>query len=131
MAESFLTHTNRVIARLNEVELTSSTFIASRVIQTQCKNAANESIRFINQKEIQYPFTHTTKTETLTAGTFKYSIPTDAKTVDYNTFRLVKDSDLGTTGGRLRIIDYNDAVNSRSRQEDAIENTTISKAHQE
>ena len=98
MAETFLTHTNRVIARLNEVQLTSSDFANSRGIQTQCKNAVNEAVRYINQKEFQYPFNHSTKTQTLTAGSVSYSIPTDAKTVDYNTFRLVKDSDLGTSG---------------------------------
>jgi len=129
MAESFLTHTNRVIARLNEVALTSSNFTSSRGIQTQCKNAVNEAIRYINQKEFQYPFNHTTKTQTLTAGTFKYSIPTDAKTVDYNTFRLVKDSDLGSGGGRLSILNYNDYVNSYITQEDEIDTTTLSQSH--
>ena len=129
MAESFLTHTNRVIARLNEVQLTSSDFTSSRGIQTQCKNAVNEAIRYINQKEFQYPFNHSTKTQTLTAGTVKYDIPTDAKTVDYNTFRLVKDSDLNTTGGRLRILDYNDYVNLFITQEDEIDTTTLSQSH--
>ena len=129
MAETFLTHTNRVIARLNEVALTSSNFTSSRGIQTQCKNAVNEAIRYINQKEFQYPFNHTTKTQTLTAGTFKYSIPTDAKTVDYNTFRLVKDSDLGSGGGRLSILNYNDYVNSYITQEDEIDTTTLSQSH--
>jgi hypothetical protein len=129
MAESFLTHTNRVIARLNEVALTSSNFTSSRGIQTQCKNAVNEAIRYINQKEFQYPFNHSTKTQTLTAGTVKYSIPTDAKTVDYNTFRLVKDSDLGSGGGRLSILNYNDYVNSYVTQEDEISTTTLSQSH--
>ena len=129
MAETFLTHTNRVIARLNEVALTSSNFSSSRGIQTQCKNAVNEAVRYINQKEFQYPFNHTTKTQTLTAGTVKYSIPTDAKTVDYNTFRLVKDSDLGVSGGRLSILNYNDYVNSYITQEDEISTTTLSQSH--
>jgi hypothetical protein len=129
MAESFLTHTNRVIARLNEVQLTSSNFTSSRGIQTQCKNAVNEAVRFINQKEFQYPFNHSTKTQTLTAGTFKYSIPTDGKTIDYNTFRLVRDNDLGTSGGRLRILNYNDYVNSYITQEDEIQTTTLSTSH--
>ena len=129
MAESFLTHTNRVIARLNEVALTSSNFTSSRGIQTQCKNAVNEAVRYINQKEFQYPFNHSTKTQTLTAGTVKYSIPTDAKTVDYNTFRLVKDSDLNTSGGRLRILDYNDYINLFITQEDEIDTTTLSQSH--
>ena len=129
MAESFLTHTNRVIARLNEVALTSSDFASSRGIQTQCKNAVNEAVRYINQKEFQYPFNHSTKTQTLTAGTVKYSIPTDAKTVDYNTFRLVKDSDLSTSGGRLPILNYNDYVNAYITQEDEIVTTTLSTSH--
>ena len=129
MAETFLTHTNRVIARLNEVALTSSDFASSRGIQTQCKNAVNEAVRYINQKEFQYPFNHSTKTQTLTAGTVKYSIPTDAKTVDYNTFRLVKDSDLSTSGGRLPILNYNDYVNAYITQEDEIVTTTLSQSH--
>ena len=33
MAETFLTYTNRVIARLNEVQLTSSDFTNARGIQ--------------------------------------------------------------------------------------------------
>jgi len=129
MAESFLTHTNRVIARLNEVALTSSNFSSARGIQVQCQNAVNEAIRYINQKEFQYPFNHSTKTQTLTAGTVKYSIPTDAKTVDYNTFRIAKDSDLAVNGGRLSILNYNDYVNSYITQEDEIETTTLSQSH--
>ena len=129
MAESFLTHTNRVIARLNEVALTSANFSSARGIQVQCQNAVNEAIRYINQKEFQYPFNHSTKTQTLTAGTVKYSIPTDAKTVDYNTFRIAKDSDLGTNGGRLSILNYNDYVNSYITQEDEIQTTTLSTSH--
>ena len=96
MAESYLTLTNKVLARLNEVQLTSSNFTNARGIQVQAQNAVNESVRYINQKEFQYPFNHSTKTETLVGGTVRYSIPTTAKTVDYNTFRLVKDSDLGS-----------------------------------
>ena len=129
MAESFLTHTNRVIARLNEVALTSANFSSARGIQIQCKNAVNEAIRYINQKEFQYPFNHATDTEVLVAGTFKYSVPATAKTVDYNTFRLVKDSDLGTSGGRLRILNYNDYLNAYITQEDEIETTTLSTSH--
>ena len=129
MAESFLTHTNRVIARLNEVALTSANFSSGRGIQVQCQNAVNEAIRYINQKEFQYPFNHATDTETLVAGTFKYSIPATAKTVDYNTFRIVKDGALGVTGGRLSILNYNDYLNSFITQEDEIETTTLSQSH--
>ena len=125
MAETFLTLTNRVLGRLNEVQLTSTSFATARGIQVQSKNAVNESVRYINQKEFQYPFNHSTKTETLVPGTVRYSIPTTAKTVDYNTFRLVKDSDLGSSGGRLYVLNYNDYINSYITQEDEITTTTL------
>ena len=112
MAESFLTITNKVIARLNEVELTSSNFSNSRGIQTQCKHAVNESVRYINQKEFNYPFNNTTTTKTLTTGTVRYSLPSSTKTLDYNTFRLIKDSDLASAGGRLIILNYNEYINN-------------------
>ena len=129
MAESFLTHTNRVIARLNEVALTSSNFSSARGIQVQAQNAVNESVRFINQREFNYPFNHNTETKTLTAGVVRYSLPTSTKTVDYNTFRLVKDSDLGNGGYKLGILDYNDYINRVVNQEDEISTTTTSTTH--
>ena len=45
MAETYLTLTNKVLARLNEVQLTTSSFANARGIQVQAKNAVNESIR--------------------------------------------------------------------------------------
>ena len=129
MAETYLTLTNKVIARLNEVALTSTTFSSARGIQVQCQNAVNESVRYINQKEFQYPFNHATDTEVLTAGVVRYSVPATTKTVDYNTFRVIKDSDLGVTGGRLKILNYNDYVNNFITQEDEINSTTTSTTH--
>jgi len=129
MAETYLTLTNKVISRLNEVELTSSTFSSARGIQVQCKNAINESIRFINQREFNYPFNHSTATQVLTAGVVRYDLPTSTKTVDYNTFRLVKDSDLGNVGRRLRQLQYNEYISKVVEQEDEISSTTLSQSH--
>jgi hypothetical protein len=129
MAETYLTITNKVIARLNEVALTSATFSSARGIQVQCQNAVNESIRFINQREFNYPFNHATATQTLTAGVVRYSLPASTKTVDYNTFRIVKDSDLGNSGYKLNLLDYNDYINRVINQEDEINTTTTSTIH--
>ena len=128
MSGTYLSLTNSVIARLNEVQLTSANFSSARGIQVQAQNAVNESIRYINQREFNYPFNHATETKTLTAGVVRYSLPTSTKTVDYNTFRIVKDSDLGNSGGRLAILDYNDYVNSYITQEDEINSTTAAEA---
>jgi hypothetical protein len=123
---TFLSLTNSVLARLNEVQLTSSNFSNARGIQVQAQNAVNESIRYINQREFQYPFNHTTKTQTLSPGIVRYSIPTDAKHVDYNTARIVKDSTIGASGANLSILQYNDYINRESvTQEDEIVTTTL------
>jgi hypothetical protein len=91
MAQTYLTLTNSVLARINEPQLTSSTFSSARGIQVQAQNAVNEAIRYINQKEFSYPFNHATNTEVLVPGTVKYTLPTSTKHVDYNTARIVKD----------------------------------------
>ena len=129
MAESYLTLTNKVLARLNEVELTSTTFTSARGIQTQVKNAVNEAIRYINQREHNYPFNHATASQTLTAGVVRYSLPATTKVVDYNTFRIVKDSDLAVSGGQLSILNYNDYISKAVEQEDEINTTTTSTTH--
>ena len=72
MSGTYLTLTNSVLARLNEVALTSSSFSTARGIQIQAQNAINEAVRFINQREFNYPFNHATATKTLV----RYSLPT-------------------------------------------------------
>ena len=129
MAESYLTLTNKVLARLNEVELTSSTFTSSRGIQTQTKTAINEAVRYLNQREYNYPFSLATETKTLTAGVVRYSLPATTKVVDYNTFRIVKDSDLAVSGGQLSILNYNDYIGKSIEQEDEISSTATSTTH--
>jgi len=126
---TFLSLTNNVLARLNEVQLTSSNFSSARGIQIQAQNAVNESIRYINQREFQYPFNHTSKSQTLSPGIVRYSIPTDAKHVDYNTARIVKDSDLGASGANLTTLTYNEYINNEHiTQEDEITTTTLAEA---
>ena len=118
MAYTYLDLTNEVLARFNEVPLTSSNFVNSRGFQTQCKNAVNDAINYINTREFSWPYNHATQTETLVAGTTRYTIPTNAKHVDYDTFRLVDDSSLGVEGKSLTIIDYKDYLNKFINQED-------------
>ena len=44
--------------------LTSTTFATARGIQVQAQNAVNEAVRYINQKEFNYPFNHSQKQNT-------------------------------------------------------------------
>jgi len=118
MAYTYLDLTNEVLARMNEVPLTSAGFNSARGFQIQCKNAVNDSIKYINQSEFNWPFNHETQSEVLVAGTTRYSIPDTAKTVDYDTFRLVKDASLGTSGGGLGVLDYKEYLEKYVDQED-------------
>ena len=117
MAYTYLDITNEVLARFNEVSLTSSNFTASRGFQTQCKNAVNDAINYIFQREFGWSFSHALQTETLVAGTTRYSIGASIYNVDYETFRISKDDSLGVAGTTLRIMDYNQYVDTHIDQE--------------
>ena len=130
MALTFLSLTNDTITRMNEVVLTSSDFTASRGIQTQCKNAVNEAIRYINQREFGYSFNHASNSSTLTAGVARYSLPTSTKSLDYSTARIKKDTDLNVAGNNLTSLNYYEYIdNDYASEEDAVTTTTLNGSH--
>ncbi len=118
MAYTYLDITNEVLARINEVALTQGTFLSSRGYQTQCKNAVNDAINYINHKDYNWPFNHNTHSEVLVPGVTRFNLPNNTKTVDYNTFRLEKDTSLGSPGGGLTLLAYNEYVDRFIDQED-------------
>ena len=130
MALTFLSLTNSVITRMNEVELTSSNFTSARGVQIQCKNAVNESIRYINQREFGYSFNHATNSSSLVAGQSRYSVPTSTKSIDYSTARIKKDSDLNVAGNSLSTLNYNEYIEKDyANQEDDVVATTLNGSH--
>ena len=130
MALTFLSLTNSTITRMNEVELTSTNFTGSRGVQTQCKAAVNEAIRYINQREFGYSLNHATNTESLVPGKVRYTLPTSTKSVDYNTVRIKKSTTLDCSGSSLGILNYNEYIqNEYANQEDEINSTTLNGSH--
>jgi len=130
MALTFLELTNDVIVRMNEVVLTSSNFSASRGMQTQCKNAVNDAIRYINQREFGYSFNHASNSSTLTPGVAKYSLPSSTKSVDYSTARIKRNTTLGSTGNNLINLNYYEYIyNDYPSEEDDIASTTLNGSH--
>lgn len=117
MAYTYLSLTNELLTRLNEVNLTSANFASSRGVQTQAKDAINSAIRHINQSEFNWPFNHNTQSVTLSPGKVRYTAPTDNKQIDYSTFRILKDGD-GNSTTYLSKIDYNDYLSKWIYQED-------------
>ena len=106
MAYDFIGLVNEVNRRLNEVELTSANFAAATGYYNLSKDAVNASIRHIHQEEFEWPWNHVEETEVLTAGEVRYSIPYDAKTINFNTFRIKRDDDLNVETRKLKILSY-------------------------
>ena len=130
MALTYLELTNDVLTRMNEVVLTSATFTDARGIQVQAKNAINEAIRHINQKEFAYPFNHASNSSTVVPGVVRYTIPTGTKYIDYNTARIKKNSDVSSSGVNLKKLNYNEYISKEfANQEDDIKSTTLDGTH--
>ena len=115
---------------MNEVVLTSANFTDARGVQVQSKNAVNEAIRHINQKEFAYPFNHATNSSTVVPGVVRYTIPTGTKYIDYNTARIKKDTDVSSSGVNLKRLNYNEYISKEfANQEDEINSTTLDGTH--
>ena len=112
MAYDYLGLVNDVNRRLNEVELTTTNFGTATGEYSMIKDAVNASIRYINQHEYEWPFNHVTADETMTAGVVRYAFPTDAKTIDFDSFRIKRDATLGNDTKRLGILSYEEYLTS-------------------
>lgn len=117
MAYDFLGLVNDVNRRLNEVELTSSNFATAKGFYSQAKDSVNAAIQDINQQQFEWPFNYVSQEETLTAGQTRYPFPTDARTVDMDTFRIKFDDTLDADTTKLKIISYEDYLERYVDQE--------------
>lgn len=102
----FITLTNNLLVRLNEVTIDQADFASTRNVQQLAKDAINASIEMINSKEFEWPFNanSTLGSQVLTAGTEEYDFPANTKMVKWDSFHLVADDSLGTGGHRLEFI---------------------------
>ncbi len=117
MAYDFLGLVNDVNKRLNEVELDSENFADAVGFYSTAKDAVNSAINQINFLQHEWPFNHVTQEETVTAGVTRYTFPSDAKTVDMDTFRIKKSATLNNDTSRLYILSYEDYLDKFVDQE--------------
>lgn len=117
MSYNFLGLTNDAFKRLNEAELTSSNFDSASGFAADVKSYVNSSLNRINIEQFEWPFNHAKQTLVLTPDQSTYSYPNDAKTVAFDTFRLKGDTALNCTSQKLRILDYEEYLNSFSDYE--------------
>lgn len=123
MGSTYLTLVNKVLVRLNEVplDLAGDGFESVRNMQALAKQAINSSIREILQRGQEWPFLKVTYEQALTAGTSKYSFPSNFSTVDWESF-YIKSLNSINTPGILPILSF-DAYNRNYRPSDDTNNT--------
>ena len=88
MASNYITLCNKVLRRLNEVEIPEADFPNTRGVQSLVKDAVKAAVAKINQAEFEWPFNAAEFTQTLTAGQTEYAWPNAFKIVDWNSFQL-------------------------------------------
>lgn len=93
MGSTYLDLTNRVLRRLNEVEIQSSDFLTVRGVHAAAKDAVLDAVREINTQKFEWPFNAAQGTQVLTVGTPQpYTWPTDLRIADWESFYVLKDS---------------------------------------
>jgi hypothetical protein len=108
MGSSFLSLTNRVIRRINEVELTETSFASAKGMQAVAKDCVVDAINEINQQKWEWPYHAITGTQLLTIGQNMYTWPANFKSVDWQSFRIDRDDTLGVASETLPEIDVDE-----------------------
>ena len=117
---TYIALVNELLRRLNETTLDTAGdgFGDARNLQAIAKDAINSSTREILQVSQEWPFTLTTYTETLSAGTGTYAWQTDASKIDWDTFYLKKLTSADNEPKLLPVIKYEDYLKYHRPLED-------------
>lgn len=106
MPYNYLSLVNDVCKELNEVELTTPDFSSAVGAYAQIKSSVNSSLNDINQSAFEWPFNHQTETLVLTADQVRYPFPSDVKSINFDSFRVVRDPTLNVATTKLTRMDY-------------------------
>lgn len=103
---TYLSLTNELLRRLNEVTIDQADFANVRNIQALAKDAVNSSVRRILQSAQEWPFTLATQTETLVVGTGVYDFPADVSSVDWESFYIKQLASKSNEPRKLDVVSY-------------------------
>ena len=94
MPSTYIDLCNKVLRRLNEVEIATDDFGGVRGVQALVKDAVKAAIAKVNQAEFEWPFNAAQHTTTLVVGQTEYTWPSYYKIADWNSFQLQKNDSL-------------------------------------
>ena len=103
---TFLSLTNELLRRLNEVQIDQADFANVKNVQALAKDAINSSIRQMLQDAQEWPFTLVIYEQTLVAGTNAYNFPADYSKADWDTFYIKQLTSENNTPKKLNLITY-------------------------
>lgn len=104
MPSTYMDLTNRLLRRVNDVELTQSAFASARGLQATAKDIILDTVREINSSRIDWPFNAVEHSQTLSIGVEEYAWPADFVAADWNSFQLQKDDTLNINHKQLQPI---------------------------
>ena len=115
---TFLSLTNELLRRLNEVQIDQADFANVKNVQALAKDSINSSIRQMLQDAQEWPFTLVTYEQTLVAGTNTYDFPADYSKADWDTFYIKQLTSENNTPKKLKLITYDQYLSKFRSVED-------------
>ena len=101
---TYLDLTNRLLRRLNEVEIQDSEFLSAKGIQATAKDAILDTLREISERRTDWAFNAVQHEQVLGIGTEEYAWYDDFSTVDWQSFTIKKDTALNVNTRPLQLI---------------------------
>lgn len=120
---TYISLTNELLRRINEVEIDETAFAGARNIQALAKDAVNAAIREILHSAQEWPFAIQKYTQTCVSGTQEYSFPATLSSVDWDSFFLKKNTSLNNIPAKLKVLSF-DEYTSRYRSQDESSGST-------
>ena len=125
MGSTFLTLTNKLLRRFNELELNATTFSGAKGIHALAKDAIVNSLNTINQQDWKWPFNYFTTGVadfTLSIGQEIYNYPLLAEDVDIDNAHIKKTTTPDQQALRLNPITHDEY--KRTFHQDALNHNT-------
>lgn len=101
---TYLEIVNKLVRRVNEVEVLEDQFASVIGVQAFIKDGIIDTLDMIFQHKYKWPFLAVQQTQVLTIGDQQYPWPTDFLSVDWNSFQVLKDPALGINDKALKPI---------------------------
>lgn len=97
MPSTWIDLTNRLLRKVNDVEIAVSDFASVRGVQAAAKDAIQEAVKEISTTRFDWPFLAQNYSQQLYVGVSEYDWPEDFNAVDWNSFQLQRDDVLGVS----------------------------------